>query len=425
MCKNVTLCVQHSTTAEIVTAPSILIARYRLLLAYTICDSRLRCRSGGWGRFRIHTESDSQTDNSRTSYPINMLWLIYALIFLAGLVQTPFLVDLLRLVFPEWKIKRLTNRATNILIIILMTTFFFLGLGNQIYFFTRLLPEVPLRSMKLVCHSILAYWLWINMVVNYYLAVFVHPGGEIVTLNQQLVNESREKRDENKVVDLKSEGDPDRKLKGESNVSTLSDESGKRAGHGNETQVPLEQTPQHGMEWNTKQSHYCKMCQTMVLYKDHHCPFTGNCVGVRNYTYFFLGLVYGTAGLGYGIMVTLFYFGECIFPNAWWYLGLAAGDGNRSYACSEIEPHSGFIFPALGGFAVATILLVFQVFLLFADLSTHDILKNYREFTVLRFGWHRIRGGKFREPNSRLNVLLLRQRKSVLWFLLPVRNAVQ
>ena len=358
-----------------------------------------------------------------------MLWLIYALIFLAGLVQTPFLVDVLRLVFPEWKIRRLTNRATNVLIITLMTTFFFLGLGDQIYFFTRLLPEVPLRSMKLICHSILAYWLWINMVVNYYLAVFVHPGGEIATLNQQLMsgsgNRTRDDHDKNKLVDLISKEDPDRKLKSESNLSAFSKRSSKLslAGHGNETQVSSEQTPKHGMEWNTKQSHYCKMCQTVVLYKDHHCPFTGNCVGVRNYTYFFLALVYGTAGLSYGIVVTLFYFGECIFPKVWWYLGLA--DGNQSSACSEIEPHSGFVFPALGGLAVVTMLLVFQVFLLFADLSTHDILKNYRKFSVLRFAWHRIRGGKFREPKSRLNVLLLRQRKSVLWFLLPVRNAVQ
>ena len=342
-----------------------------------------------------------------------MLWFIYTLVFLAGLVQTPILVDLLRFVFPEWKIKRLTNRAANVLLVTLMTTFFCLGLGYQIYFFIRLLPEVPLRSAKLICHSVVAYWLWANMIFNYFFAVFVHPGEEVITSKKQPEIGRGEKvgiYGKLKVVEhLINKEEPE----------ALSDLCRK------EVELSSEQTPQHGMEWNTKQSHYCKVCQAMVLYMDHHCPFTGNCVGIRNYVYFFLCLVYGTVGVGYGITVALFYFGDCILPNVWWYLGLASSDGDWKEVCTEIEPHSNLFIPVLGGFVVATTVLIFQVFLLLSDLSTYDVLKNYRKLPVLRFAWQRIQGGKCREPNSRLNVLLLRQRKSVLWFLFPVRNAIQ
>ena len=223
-----------------------------------------------------------------------MLWFIYTLAFLAGLVQTPILVDLLRVVFPEWKIKRLTSRAANVLLVILMTTFFCLGLGHQIYFFIRLLPEVPLRSAKLICHSMFAYWVWTNMIVNYFLAVFVHPGEEVVACRKQL-DVGRDKKD----------GIDHGKLQVVEHRNSKEENDALSEPSQEEVESSSERTPQHGMEWNIKQSHYCKVCQTMVLYMDHHCPFTRNCVGVRNYAYFFLCLVYGTVGVSYGITVAL------------------------------------------------------------------------------------------------------------------------
>lgn len=55
----------------------------------------------------------------------------------------------------------------------------------------------------------------------------------------------------------------------------------------------------HCQHWKPPRAHHCSVCRRCVLRMDHHCPFTGNCIGFRNQGHFVLMYSFGIVGLLY------------------------------------------------------------------------------------------------------------------------------
>ena len=307
-----------------------------------------------------------------------MLWFVYVLLFLYGLAHTPLLVDILRQLFPQWNIKRLTSSISSLMLILFITFSFLLGLGMQLFVFVPHMPQVTLRPVKLVLHSLFAYWVWINAVVNYMYTLFSRPG-----IFRPSIRKSSIASDITPVV--APEGG-ERAKEGSSGVKQVSP--------ANDGQESTRRLP-------------CKICEESIPYRDHHCPFTGNCIGLSNFSHFYLTLFYSMLGLGYAVLVSFSYFGDCIF------LAWRAVSKNEEM-CTSFGMYADMVLPTIGALVTVTTMFLFYTFLLLVDVSTYDLLTHWKTI--------KIDFRKFKGKRSRLRVLLLNQRTHPLWFLFPVKN---
>ena len=239
------------------------------------------------------------------------------------------------------------------------------------------------------------------MVANYYYSVLVHPGRLSAT----------DKVDNINISDTKEQVGDHSEQRDTSNTLTRRGLS--------QTEAHIGETITSELRLGTEKHRYCKKCQIVTLHMDHHCPFTGNCVGFNTYSHFFLCLCYASLGMGYSLAVGCFYFGECVVPGVWRWMDLKPLNED-TYAA--VEPFAELFVPAVGGCIVLNIVLGFQVFLLLSDMTTFEVLLYFRTEPLLRIGWRRIVGKEFLKKESRLNILLLSQRKSFMWYLIPVRN---
>ncbi|CAL8295521.1 unnamed protein product [Arctogadus glacialis] len=49
--------------------------------------------------------------------------------------------------------------------------------------------------------------------------------------------------------------------------------------------------------------HFCKLCKKVILKRDHHCFFTGNCIGNRNMRYFIMFCIYTSCTCLYSLVL--------------------------------------------------------------------------------------------------------------------------
>jgi hypothetical protein len=119
---------------------------------------------------------------------------------------------------------------------------------------------------------------------------------------------------------------------------------------------------------------HCIECDNCVLRFDHHCPFINNCVGQRNYLFFF------------GFTSSVCLLGMTVIPFLLWYL-LASLGGNQSESDTAPKMDSNGVLKgvlitlAAAGGVVAILVLglwAYHVFLICSGITTKEHLRGNR-----------------------------------------------
>jgi len=118
-------------------------------------------------------------------------------------------------------------------------------------------------------------------------------------------------------------------------------------------------------------SFHCTYCDNCVENCDHHCPWTANCIGKRNYRYFYAFICSST------ILSMIVFFGSCNFIfNKIHEMGLRI---NMEGICTCLKKHPvpyllAFIIIIIGWFN--TFMSGYHTYLICKNVTTHEQIKE-------------------------------------------------
>lgn len=123
----------------------------------------------------------------------------------------------------------------------------------------------------------------------------------------------------------------------------------------------------------------CRICNQRVLHFDHHCPFTGGCVGAYNLRFFCLFVLHCFLGCGWACHLAWPPFRDCVVnqmsvPR----LGLSRRMPPDELKCIELGARSLLLLPALMLCASLGLLGGFHLLLLRSGLTTLQFTRRWR-----------------------------------------------
>mmetsp|Transcript_5937 Transcript_5937/g.17663 ORF Transcript_5937/g.17663 Transcript_5937/m.17663 type:complete len:270 (-) Transcript_5937:111-920(-) len=122
-------------------------------------------------------------------------------------------------------------------------------------------------------------------------------------------------------------------------------------------------------------SEYCKVCRRTVLDMDHHCLFTGRCIGRYNKRFFILFILHLWVGATFAVLTSIPALRTCLLP-------LLRSERLVSATCRVVRSARMAIIPALMVWIPITPLAVWHFGLLLADRTTAHFVRTANAFGV-------------------------------------------
>lgn len=256
---------------------------------------------------------------------------------------------------------------------------FIMIVGSIILYFVKIihLHFVSWKELLPYIHSLYVIYLWINLIFNYLAASASKPG--------------RPPKKQDILMDLNEKD----------NISQLSfcDKCDRLSTYG------------------TKHCNKCKTCFRMLC---HHSYIVNNCIGLTNYVYYFLFLMYGFVGLLYSLYMLYGPFHACYIHDHTSSKVSLEYPALSEHVCSELGELPLIFFIAVTAFMVNSFLLLLHCLLLAADISYNTFFKNLKKSEdKLNTISSLIKKAFGRHKRMKFNMLLRTRKENWLQFLYP------